>query len=101
MPANTLRLSFCLGDDIGGLMLLVKDGVSPSSLQPRIERIIRRNHPIHPDDKNAINFWDISEQFKMVDGLFMGIMLLAMFVGIGSILAGIIGVGNIMWWIVK
>lgn len=101
VPSNTLRRSFCLGDDIGGLMLLVKDGVSPSSLQPRIERIIRRNHPIHPDDKNAINFWDISEQFKMVDGLFMGIMLLAMFVGIGSLLAGIIGVGNIMWVIVK
>lgn len=101
VPSNTLRRSFCLGDNIGGLMLLVKDGVSPSSLQPRIERIIRRNHPIHPDDKNAINFWDISEQFKMVDGLFMGIMLLAMFVGIGSLLAGIIGVGNIMWVIVK
>ena len=101
VPSNTLRRSFCLGDDIGGLMLLVKDGVSPSSLQPRIERIIRRNHPIHPDDHNAINFWDISEQFKMVDGLFMGIMLLAMFVGIGSLLAGIIGVGNIMWVIVK
>ena len=31
----------------------------------------------------------------------MGIMLLAMFVGIGSLLAGIIGVGNIMWVIVK
>ena len=84
VPSNTLRRSFSLGDDIGGLMLLVKDGVSPSSLQPRIERIIRRNHPIHPDDHNAINFWDISEQFKMVDGLFMGIMLLAMFVGIDT-----------------
>ena len=35
VPSNTLRRSFCLGDDIGGLMLLVKDGVSPSSLQPR------------------------------------------------------------------
>lgn len=101
VPGNTLRRSFNLGDDIGGLMLRVKDGVTPTSIQPRIERIIRRNHPIHPDDDNAIMFWDISEQFKMVDSLFMGIMILAMFVGVGSLLAGIIGVGNIMWVIVK
>ncbi len=101
IPSNTMRRSFSLGDDIGGLMMKVRDGVSPTSLKPRIERILRRNHPIHPDDHNAVMFWDISEQFKMVDGLFAGIMVLAIFVGAGSLLAGIIGVGNIMWVIVK
>ena len=37
----------------------------------------------------------------MVDNLFLGITLLAFFVGIGTLIAGIIGVGNIMWVIVK
>lgn len=37
----------------------------------------------------------------MVDNLFFGITLLALIVGAGSLMAGIIGVGNIMWIIVK
>ena len=37
----------------------------------------------------------------MVENLFLGISLLALFVGVGSLMAGVIGVGNIMWIIVK
>ena len=37
----------------------------------------------------------------MIDNLFLGISLLALFVGFGSLLAGVIGVGNIMWIVVK
>ena len=39
--------------------------------------------------------------FEMISNLFLGISLLAGFVGFGTLLAGIIGVGNIMWVIVK
>lgn len=101
IPSSTMRRAFNLGDNIEAAMLLAKDNVSPSSLTPQIERIIRRNHPIHPDDHNSYWFMDISEQFAMVDNLFIGISILALFVGAGSLLAGIIGVGNIMWVIVK
>ena len=46
-------------------------------------------------------FFDVSEQFKMVDNIFLGITLLALVVGAGTLLSGIIGVGNIMWIIVR
>lgn len=82
-------------------MILFRDKVSPTSLQSRVERILRTRHPIHPDDHNAVFFFDISEQFAMVDHLFDGVTLLALFVGVSSLVAGIIGVGNIMWVIVK
>ncbi len=101
IPSSTMRRSYNLGTDIGGIMFVAREGISPSSLQPRIERILRNNHPIHPDDHNAIWFFDVSEKFQMVDNLFMGITVLALFVGVGTLLAGIIGVGNIMWVIVK
>lgn len=101
IPSSTMRRAFNLGDKVEAAMMLVKDNISPSSLKPQIERILRRNHSIHPDDHNSYWFMDISEQFTMVDNLFTGISLLALFVGAGSLLAGIIGVGNIMWVIVK
>ena len=101
VPYSTLCRAYNVGDDIEVAMILYKDGAKPGDAQDEIERIIRTRHPIHPDDKKAITYWDISEQFEMVANLFTGINLLALFVGIGTLLAGIIGVGNIMWVIVK
>ncbi len=101
IPMSAMRRNFNLGNSAGDVCILVRQGISPSSLQPRIERILGRAHHIHPDDHNAMFFFDIAEQFEMVEHLFAGVTLLAMFVGISSLIAGIIGVGNIMWVIVK
>lgn len=101
IPYSTMCRAYNLGDDIGGAMLLFKRGNKPQEVKPAIERIIKSSHPIHPEDKKAIQIFDISEMFEMVDNLFIGISLLAVFVGIGTLMAGVIGVGNIMWVIVK
>jgi putative ABC transport system permease protein len=101
LPLTTVRRAYNLGDKIGYFFFEMNDNIKPSDIQARMEHIIRLSHPIHPDDKQAINFIDISEEFKMVDNLFTGVDILALFVGLGSLLAGIIGVGNIMWIIVK
>ena len=101
IPMDMFRRAFNRGESIGGLMFTVKDGMTPTDVRGRIQRILSNNHPLHPDDENAMFFMDVSEQFKMVDNLFMGVTLLALFVGVGTLVAGIIGVGNIMWVIVK
>lgn len=101
IPATTMRKAYNLGNKAGVVMMLVNDGVSPTTLKPRIEHELRKHHPIHPDDHNALFLFDVSEKFQMVDNLFMGITVLALFVGVGTLLAGVIGVGNIMWVIVK
>lgn len=101
IPSSTMRRAFNLGDKVDGAMLLFKDGYTPKDALPEIEKVLFRSHPIDPEDHNALFFFDISEQFALVDNLFIGISLLALFVGCGSLLAGIIGVGNIMWVIVK
>ena len=86
---------------IGLMMLIADDGYDFKTLEEPIKQAIRRNHPIHPDDNKAIEYMNISEMFEMISNLFLGISLLAGFVGFGTLLAGIIGVGNIMWVIVK
>ncbi len=101
LPQSTLARSFNKGDGVDGVMIVAKQGYSPAQLKPRILRVIRASHPIDPADDQALFFFDVSEQFAMVDSLFMGITLLALFVGIGTLIAGVIGVGNIMWVIVK
>lgn len=44
---------------------------------------------------------NVAEAFRNINLVFLGVSLLALFVGIGTLIAGIIGIGNIMWIIVK
>ncbi len=101
IPSNSMRQSYNLGDKVHNFMMTLKSGYAPRDFEPIVRRLISNNHPIAPDDRGAIFYFDVSEQFKMVDNIFLGISLLAIFVGVGTLLSGVIGVGNIMWIIVR
>lgn len=101
IPASTMRKVYNKGRDVGWIVFTAQPGHTPSEAKPWLWRAVTSNHPISPSDQDAMFFMDISEAFEMVDNLFLGISLLALFVGLGSLLAGVIGVGNIMWIIVK
>ncbi|MCM1522771.1 MAG: ABC transporter permease [Muribaculaceae bacterium] len=101
IPYNSMRNSYNLGRKVNMFMMTFKQGYSPADYEPTLRRLIASNHPIAPDDNAAFFYFNISERFKMVDTLFLGISLLAIFVGAGTLISGIIGVGNIMWIIVR
>ncbi len=62
---------------------------------------MKKRHHIAPDDQLAIGHWNMGKEFGKINGLFNGIDLLVWIVGIGTLLAGIIGVSNIMLIVVK
>ncbi|MDE6556348.1 MAG: ABC transporter permease [Duncaniella sp.] len=101
IPYQSMRSSYNLGNKVNLFMMTIKPGHSPGEYENLIRRLVARNHPIAPDDRAALGFFDISEQFKMVENIFTGITLLALFVGVGTLLSGVIGIGNIMWIIVR
>lgn len=101
IPYNTMRRGYNLGDRIHIFMMTYRDGCRPADYERLLRHLIASNHPIAPDDDGAFNYFNVSEKFEMLDNVFFGISLLALFVGIGTLLSGIIGVGNIMWIIVR
>ena len=102
LPANTTRRAYsAIGENIPFFMFTLEEGHRLDEIKSDLYRIICSNHPISPQDQAALVIIDISELFKRVEGVFTAISLLAAFVGIGTLIAGIIGVGNIMWIIVK
>ena len=101
IPATTMRSAFNKGDKVDFFVYTARPGYTPKDIEPAVRRAVIANHPLNPADKEAMWFMDISEEFKKVDYLFLGINILALFVGVGTLLAGIIGIGNIMWIIVK
>lgn len=101
IPVTTGQRAFNEGNRYGFFIYTAEDGHTPAELQKGIRRAVSLNHPIHPADESAISFMDVSEMFETINNLFIGLAILAFFVGMGSLMAGVIGVGNIMWIIVK
>lgn len=101
LPSRTMRTAFNRGTSVSGLIYTSPAGHKPSDNEKTIRRILTASHYIHPDDERAVRFMDVSEMFEMIDMMFLGISILALFIGASSLMAGVIGVGNIMWIIVK
>ena len=72
-----------------------------SDIMPRIREVISRAHYIDPTDEQATFLLNTQLVFGIVDNLFNGVNFLIWLIGLGTLLAGIIGVSNIMMVSVK
>ena len=66
------------------------------AIAARTRRLLAARHHIAPDDKRALQIWDGAEDYQKVSSIFSSLRFFVWIVGIGTILAGIIGVSNIM-----
>ena len=96
LPFTTMQQAFNQGNIIHILAATAKPGVAVRSIQDKIIDILKQQHQISPDDKEAVFNINIEEQFKMFNYLGIGIAALIWIVGLGTLLAGAIGVSNIM-----
>ena len=101
LPISLMREAYNYGDEVPLICGTAKPGVHVSDIMPKIRRVIAHNHQIHPTDEKAISIFNTEVMFGMIDSLFRGVNFLILLVGIGTILAGAIGVSNIMMVTVK
>lgn len=101
IPLTTFQKAFNRADKVDGIMMVGKREADFTALEPLIRRVLYTRHLVSPDDNSAMWYMNISQEFSKVDMLFMGISFLALFIGLSTLIAGIIGIGNIMWVIVK
>jgi putative ABC transport system permease protein len=83
------------------ICMTAREGADSEVLQEKVRNLLSRRHSIAPDDKGAIMMLDTEKIFKIVDNLFKGVNILVILVGLGTLLAGAIGVSNIMMVTVK
>jgi putative ABC transport system permease protein len=102
IPTSTAQRVFGGANRIHQFALTV-DGSAEESV--KIEQTIRsemaRVHRFDPDDKRAMGSWNSLDQYTKFQQLFAGIRLFIWIIGIGTIIAGIVGVSNIMMIVVK
>ena len=96
LPFSTMQQAFNQGNIIHFMAATAKPGVAVKVIQNQIEDILKQQHQISPNDNDALFSMNIEEQFKMFNNLGIGIAALIWIVGLGTLLAGAIGVSNIM-----
>ena len=101
IPFSTLQQSMHRGDKIDILAASVYPGYDVNAIIAQSKQIVFQQNQIAPDDPQALMVLNFAEMFGTFLNLFLGIDILVWIVGMGTLLAGIIGVSNIMMVTVK
>jgi len=101
LPYTTMQKMYNKGDNVDILCITAKDQFKMSDVQYKVEAILKRTHFISPDDTQALMKINTEAIYSMIDSLFQGISILVWMIGLGTLLAGGIGVSNIMVVTVK
>jgi len=79
-------------------MLSVDEALAFSNL---MTKLLKEKHNVDPRDQGAIRVRNYAEGTKNVQSFMMVLNIIILFIGIGTLIAGIIGISNIMVYIVK
>jgi putative ABC transport system permease protein len=101
IPLTTAQKTFNRGENIGWFGCIPSEGTSGTEAEEIMASVFRERFKISPEDREALGSFNVEQEFKEMQGLFSGIAAFSWLVAIGTILAGMIGVGNIMLIIVK
>lgn len=101
IPFSTMQTAYNYGDVVHFFSVTSQKGHKVSDLEEKLKTILKDRHKIAPDDLQAIGSFNIEKEFIKFNALFLGIQVLTWIVGIGTLLAGVIGVSNIMLVIIK
>jgi putative ABC transport system permease protein len=101
IPATIAQQLYNRGETVDIICATAKSGIHISDLEKRIRQVLGREHYFDPEDEPAMMFLDTEQIFTLIDTLFRGVDFLILLIGLGTLLAGAIGVSNIMMVTVK
>lgn len=96
VPLTMMQKAYNLGDSVHMICVTAKPGVTMGSISDKMRTVIAGAHKIDPTDEKGVMVFNTEVLFGMLDNLFSGVNFLILLVGIGTLLAGAIGVSNIM-----
>jgi putative ABC transport system permease protein len=101
VPFSTFQATFNGRDRVGAMAVRVGEGTDAEQLEQLLRRTLAARHRADPEDPQAIGSFNLSKQHARVRNLFQGVQAFVWFVCVCTLLAGALGVSNIMLISVK
>lgn len=96
VPYTVLQQIYNSGDVVHLVGVVAQDNVRMSQLEDQVKTLLKTRHNISPTDEFAMESINIEKIFNRFKMLFTGISVLIWIVGLGTLLAGVVGVSNII-----
>ena len=101
VPNSTFQRAFNKVNQVDWFAFTPKEGVPAAVLEQKVKELLAARHLVAPNDLKAFGSANVEEEYEKVQGLFTGISVFTWVVSIFTIIAGVVGVSNIMFIIVK
>ena len=95
-PFTTFQRAFNFGDFVDWISVLGQDDVTPEQVETATVNALKLRHTIHPADQRAFGSWSMSRELEEMNLIFGGINLIALFMGVMALLAGMLVISIIM-----
>jgi putative ABC transport system permease protein len=101
VPFTTLKTAFNMGNRVGFFAMTAKPGTDGPELERQVREALSRHHRIAPNDRLAIGSFNMFVMFGKFTMFFLVLQVVSWVVGGATLLAGVVGVSNIMLITVK
>jgi len=103
LPVSAAQVVFNNGNKINNFNMTTQQGTLEESrrMVDQVRNDLSARHNFDPEDLRAVSIYNNVEQYKQFLDLFAAIRLFIWIIGTGTIIAGIVGVSNIMMIVVK
>ena len=101
VPFSTFKRLYNTGDMVGFLLIAGYDNVDIVDVEEKVKIFLKDIHRIHPKDNRAIGSFNLGSFFNKAKNFANGLSFISIIIGIATILAGVIGIGNILLISVK
>ncbi len=96
IPYTTFSKSFHTGGAVGWYSLLMDESVHADSAASEVIGLMKQRKSVHPNDNRAMGHWSMASAFEEIETLFSAFRLISFIFGGLALLAGAIGIMNIM-----
>jgi putative ABC transport system permease protein len=103
LPITTAQRVFNGANRVSMLMLTTGEATleQSESMAEEIRGLLSQRHSFSPEDERAVFITNLNKIFQRFVNLMAGIRLFIWVIGIGTLLAGVVGVSNIMMIVVQ
>jgi putative ABC transport system permease protein len=104
IPYTTRQLIEKSNDKVDQIIVTFRKELGHSgalALEKSIKKYLKEKKSIAPSDPNGIYFQNLTDDLKQSQQFAVVLQLIVSFVGLGTLIAGIIGISNIMVFVVK